>query len=220
MLIKNTIIMKSLPYLTVFILFVSLLSGCFSRKIFHSEKIAYLGPPGSFTHMAARKKFSPQTLVFQNSIDDCFISVHSGSVEKAIVPLKNSIGGIVIPTEKALKGFSDIWIEDSLELSISQNLMIVPGTANIKKIYSHPQALRQSRQFIDSLYPDIPRIEYSSTSAAAKWVSEHPEEGGAAIANTTAAKLYKLKIIYTDIQDDKNNKTMFIIISKKHKVLQ
>lgn len=220
MLKKNTTRIKSIGYLTGFILFVSLLSGCFLRKSFLSEKIAYLGPPGSFTHLAAKKKFFSQNLVFQNSIEDCFISVHSGSVEKAIVPLKNSIGGIVIPTEKALKEFSDIWIEDSLELPISQNLMIIPGTANIKNIYSHPQALRQSRHFIDSLYPDIPRIEYSSTSAAAKWVSEHPEERGAAIANTEAATMYKLKIIYTDIQGDKNNKTKFIIISKKHKKLQ
>ncbi|QPQ53955.1 hypothetical protein H3Z85_19445 [Chryseobacterium indologenes] len=86
-------------------------------------------------------------------------------------------------------------------------------------MYSHPQALRQSRRLIDSLYPAIPRIEYSSTSAAAKWVSEHPEEKAAAIANTEAARLYKLKVINTDIQDDKNNRTMFIIISKKNKEL-
>nr|WP_315028656.1 prephenate dehydratase domain-containing protein [uncultured Chryseobacterium sp.] len=217
MLIKNTLRIKSIQYLTGFVVFVRLFSACFSNKGFHSEKIAYLGPPGSFTHLAAGKKFPPQALVFQNSIEDCFVSVHSGSVEKAIVPLKNSIGGIVIPTEKALKEFSDIQIEDSLELPISQNLMVVPGTAHIKKIYSHPQALRQSRHFIDSLYPGVPRIEYSSTSAAAKWVSEHSEEGGAAIANTEAATLYKLKIIYTDIQDDKNNKTKFVIISKKQK---
>ncbi|UZT96534.1 hypothetical protein ODZ84_15045 [Chryseobacterium fluminis] len=213
---KNTIRIKSIQYLTGFILFVSLLlCACISNKSFYTKKIACLGPMGSFTHQAAGKKFPSQILVFQNSIEDCFVSVRSGSVEKAVVPLKNSIGGVVLATERALKEFSDLKIEDSVELPISQNLMIVPGTVAVRKIYSHPQALRQSRHFLDSLYPVIPRIEYSSTSAAAKWVSEHPEEKAAAIANSEAAKLYKLKVIYTDIQDDKNNKTKFIIISKK-----
>ncbi|AZB16911.1 hypothetical protein EG352_03535 [Chryseobacterium indologenes] len=218
-LTKNITIIGSIRYVVGWIIMVSLLGSCHLNKINPSEKIAYLGPPASFTHSAAGKKFPSQTLVFQNSIEECFISVRSGIAEKAVVPLKNSIGGIVVPTEKALIAFPDIMIEDSLELPISQNLMVVPGTVAIKKIYSHPQALRQSRRLIDSLYPAIPRIEYSSTSAAAKWVSEHPEEKAAAIANTEAARLYKLKVINTDIQDDKNNRTMFIIISKKNKEL-
>ncbi|PWN71497.1 prephenate dehydratase [Chryseobacterium phosphatilyticum] len=219
MLIKSIARITFVRDLTGWILMISLLGSCLSNKINPVTKIAYLGPPASFTHLAAGKKFPSQTLIFQNSIEDCFRSVRSGSVEKAVVPLKNSIGGIVLPTEKALKEFPDIQVEDSLELPISQNLMIVPGTITVKKIYSHPQALRQSRHFIDSLYPAVPRIEYSSTSAAAQWVSDHPAENGAAIANTEAARLYKLKIINSDIQDDKNNRTKFIIISKKNKEL-
>ncbi|RMZ60694.1 prephenate dehydratase [Chryseobacterium nematophagum] len=215
MLRKNNIWKGTIKYWIGIILFCCFFYGCSLRKNSLSDKVAYLGPPGSFTHLAAGKKFPAELLVFQNSIEDCFTSVHSGKIKKAVVPLRNSIGGVVVPTQKALKEFTDIKIEDSLELPISQNLMVIPGTNDIKKIYSHPQALRQSRHFIDSLYPNVPRIEYSSTSAAAKWVSEHPEEKGAAIANTEAAKLYKLKIIYTNIQEDKNNRTQFIIISSK-----
>lgn len=206
--------MKKLVF--IIILLAAIISCAYQHKQYPTE-ISYLGPPGSFTYLAAEKKFPAQLLVNQNSIEDCFISVHLGKTEKAIIPFKNSIGGIVETTQSALSKFSDIQVEDSLDLPISQNLMVTSGTTDIKKIYSHPQALKQCQHFIDSIYPAVPRIESSSTSAAAKWVSEHPEENGAAIGNIEAAKMYKLKIIYTNIQDNKNNTTQFIIISKKNK---
>lgn len=177
-------------------------------------KISYLGPRGSFTHLAAQKQFPDQILISETTIEDCFLSVQTSRTNKAVVPFKNSIGGIVISTKQALEKFPEIHTESSLELPISQNLMVNFGTTKIERIYSHDQALKQCEKFLDSLYPSIPRIEFSSTAAAAKWVSENPMEKWGAIANAETAKIYKLYIKYYNIQNSKNNKTQFIIISR------
>lgn len=206
---------KSAKYWGSLILLFSFFLNCSISNNFGSEKVSYLGPQGSFTYLAATKKFPGKTLVPQNSIEACFASVNSGQTKIAVVPLKNSIGGTVVETDLAIKKFPEIKTESSLVLPISQNLMANAGTVEIERIFSHPQALKQCKKFLDSLYPGVQQIEYSSTSAAAKWVSENPKEKWAAIANPETAKMYKLTIMHANIQDDKDNRTTFIVISKK-----
>lgn len=179
-------------------------------------KIAFLGPQASFTQLAAIQLFPDEELIPQPNILDCFIAVEKGDVDKAVVPLENSIEGTVSMTLDYLYKTPGIKIQAEAVMPIAHHLMILPDcdAERIEKIYSHPQALAQSFHFLDDHFKDIPKQDFSSTAAAAKHVSENPDRNLAAVANQFAANLYGLKIIHHNIQDFEQNHTRFIILSK------
>lgn len=181
-------------------------------------KIAFLGPQASFTQLAATQLFPNEELLPHANILDCFTAVENGEVDKAVVPLENSIEGTVSMTLDYLYKTPDIKIQAEAVMPIAHHLMIHPkcNEGNIEKIYSHPQALAQSFHFLDSKFKNVSKQDFSSTAAAAKHVSENMNRNLAAVANQFAANLYGLKIIHRNIQDFEQNHTRFIIISKKH----
>jgi prephenate dehydratase len=181
-------------------------------------KIAFLGPHASFTQLATAQLFPDEVLLPQANILDCFIAVENGEADKAVVPLENSIEGTVSMTLDYLYKTPSIKIEAEAVMPIAHHLMIHPenNCENIEKIYSHPQALAQSFHFLDTHYKGITRQDFSSTAAAAKYVSENPDQKIAAVANQYAANLYGLKIANRNIQDFEQNHTRFIVISKQH----
>lgn len=185
-------------------------------------KIAFLGPHASFTQLATAQLFPDDEILPQASILDCFNAVESGEAVKAVVPLENSIEGTVSMTLDYLYKTPSIKIEAEAVMPIAHHLMIHPANSveNIERIYSHPQALAQSFHFLDSHYREIPKQDFSSTAAAAKFVSENPDTTIAAVANQFAANLYGLKIINRNIQDFEQNHTRFIIISKQQNKYQ
>ncbi|GAA4161985.1 prephenate dehydratase [Chryseobacterium ginsenosidimutans] len=185
-------------------------------------KIAYLGPQASFTQLAATQLFPNEELLPQANILDCFIAVENGEVEKAVVPLENSIEGTVSMTLDYLYKTPQIKIEAEAIMPIAHHLMVHPdcNVENIEKIYSHPQALAQSFHFLDKQFKKVQKQDYSSTAGAAKHVSENPDRNLAAVANQFAANLYGLKIIHRNIQDFEQNHTRFIIISKNQNVYE
>lgn len=177
-------------------------------------KIAYLGPEASFTQLSASQIFSEENLIPYSSILDCFKAVENNEVEKAVVPLENSIEGTVSMTLDYLFDFENIFIEAEGVMPIEHHLMILEENNDFEKILSHPQALAQCFHFLEDKYKDVPRLDYHSTSAAAKYISENPELKIAAIANSYAAYIYGLKIVHEKIQDFEQNHTKFIVISK------
>lgn len=181
-------------------------------------KIAYLGPQASFTQLAASQIFPSEELVPQSSILDCFNAVKNNEVDKAVVPLENSIEGTVSMTLDYLYDF-EVFIETELVMPIAHHLMIHPDNETFEKVISHPQALAQTFHFRYENFKDIPSQDFSSTAASAKLVSENSQEKWAAIANRYSAKLYGLKIIHENIQDFEQNHTKFIVISKTKSAL-
>lgn len=181
-------------------------------------KIAFLGPHASFTQLATTQFFPDDELLPQANILDCFNAVESGEVDKAIVPLENSIEGTVSMTLDYLYKTPSIKIEAEGVMPIAHHLMIHPenNIEEIETIFSHPQALAQSFHFLDTKYKQKLKQDFSSTAAAAKYVSENKELKIAAVANQFAANLYGLQIINRNIQDFEQNHTRFIIISKQH----
>lgn len=180
-------------------------------------KIAFLGPEASFTQLTATQLFPNDELIPKANILDCFLAVQNNEVDKAVVPLENSIEGTVSMTLDYLYQTSEIKIEAEAVMPIAHHLMIHPNQENpesIEKIYSHPQALAQSFHFLNKNYPDVPKQDFASTAAAAKRVSENPDRKIAAVANKFAAELYGLKILNENIHDVEENHTRFIIISK------
>ncbi|MFY1045855.1 prephenate dehydratase [Chryseobacterium sp. GP-SGM7] len=182
-------------------------------------KIAYLGPQASFTQLAASQIFPNEELISQSSILDCFNAVKNNEVEKAVVPLENSIEGTVSMTLDYLYDF-EVFIETELIMPIAHHLMIHPDNETFEKVISHPQALAQTFHFRYDNFKDVPSQDFSSTAASAKLVSENSHEKWAAVANRYSAKLYGLKIIYENIQDFEQNHTKFIVISKSKENLQ
>lgn len=180
-------------------------------------KIAFLGPEASFTQLTATQLFPNEELIPKVNILDCFLAVQNNEVDKAVVPLENSIEGTVSMTLDYLYQTPEIKIEAEAVMPIAHHLMIHPIQENeieIEKIYSHPQALAQSFHFLNKKYTDVPKQDFASTAAAAKRVSENPERKIAAVANKFAANLYGLKVIDENIHDVEENHTRFIVISK------
>lgn len=180
-------------------------------------KIAFLGPEASFTQLTATQLFPNDELIPKSNILDCFLAVQNNEVDKAVVPLENSIEGTVSMTLDYLYQTPEIKIEAEAVMPIAHHLMIHPSEESqdsIEKIYSHPQALAQTFHFLNKNYPDVPKQEFASTAAAAKRVAENPDRKIAAVANKFAAELYGLKILNENIHDVEENHTRFIIISK------
>jgi len=180
-------------------------------------KIAFLGPEASFTQLTATQLFPNDELIPKANILDCFLAVQNNEVDKAVVPLENSIEGTVSMTLDYLYQTPEIKIEAEAVMPIAHHLMIHPSQDNqdsIEKIYSHPQALAQSFHFLNKNYPEIPKQDFASTAAAAKRVAENPDRKIGAVANKFAAELYGLKILNENIHDVEENHTRFIIISK------
>ncbi|MCD6224910.1 MAG: prephenate dehydratase [Deltaproteobacteria bacterium] len=182
-----------------------------SREIQRPQKVSYLGPEATFTHIAAMSHFGrPPSFLPQTSIRDVFTEVEKGASAYGVVPVENSIEGSVNHT-------LDLFFESDLKIcaeiyqSISHELLSLTGDLNeIEKIYSHPQAFGQCRKWLRRYLPDIPLEECSSTARAAQKASE--EDGTAAIASSAAAQIYKLLVVEPGIQDFTHNVTRFLVI--------
>jgi chorismate mutase/prephenate dehydratase len=177
-------------------------------------QVAYLGPRGTFTHLAGQKFFGYSAgLRPVNSIREVFESVEKGRYVYGVVPVENTTEGIVSHTLDMFAQ-SRVSISGEILLQITHDLLSQnsdPGTIN--KIYSHPQALAQCRVYLEEHFPTIPVVAVSSTAQAAMTAAEEP--GTAAIANEYAASVYHLQVIETSIQDISHNITRFLIISTR-----
>jgi chorismate mutase / prephenate dehydratase len=177
-------------------------------------KVAYFGPEGTFTHLAAIRHFgSFAKYIPVESIKAVFDSVEYGEANYGLVPIENSSEGVVSHTLDMFMDY-DLKISAEVMLEVSHNLLSKSGDKGVvKKIYSHPQALAQCRGWLETNMTSIPVLAAVSTAKAAEMVSK--EEDAAAIASELAAKLYDLKFIRRHIEDKKNNFTRFLVISKE-----
>ncbi|SDL63258.1 prephenate dehydratase [Salinimicrobium catena] len=185
------------------------------------EKVAIQGIAGSFHHQVAREYFGNEVQVeecmtFQSVID----SLRSGTSEKAVMAIENSIAGSILPNY-ALIDDNEISITGEHYIPIQMNLMAVPGQSiqEIKKVYSHPMALLQCKEFFRH-HPHIKLIEDADTASVAKRISENGKKGVAAVASSAAAELFNLEIIERNIHTVKSNTTRFLILSATAKEQQ
>lgn len=177
-------------------------------------KVAFLGPQATFTHVAAMQQFGLSAqLVPQKSIPAVFDEVARGRASYGVVPVENSNEGVVTHTldmfmESELKMTAEIFQEISHDLlSLSANM------ADIERVYSHPQALAQCRNWLDENLPDVPLIDVASTAAAAQLAAG--DRGAAAIASAMAGAQYDLRQVKANIADNSNNFTRFLVISNQ-----
>ena len=175
-------------------------------------KVAYLGPKGTFTHLAGiRKLGSSAEYIPIPSIKGVFQEVCRGQVNFGIVPIENSTEGVVNHTlDMFFESTATIYGEISQE--ISHHLLSKATTLEeIKTIYSHPQAIAQCRNWIEEHIPGPPVIDVFSTGRAAELAADDPT--AAAIASELAASLYGLNVMGKHIEDRLNNYTRFLVLS-------
>lgn len=194
-------------------LFREIMSACLDLEA--PQKVAYLGPAGTFTHAAALKHFGKAaTTVPLPSIMDVFREVESCAAMYGVVPVENSSEGVVNHT---LDGFlaSDLNIIGEVELPIHHQFLVGEHTkvAAISQIYAHQQALAQCRQWLDTHYPNVECVAVSSNGEAARRIKS--EWHSAAIAGDVAAAEYNLHKLNENIEDNPSNTTRFLIIGRE-----
>jgi len=184
-----------------------------SRSMQKKLRVAYLGPEATFTHLAAVKNFGRYAAFTPvKSIADVFSEVEKGRSDYGVVPIENSTEGVINHTLDMFVT-SELKICSELLLEISHNLLSKASELReIKRIYSHSQAIAQSRNWIEDNLPNAELVETSSTAKAAEMAEKDPQ--GGAIASSLAASLYDLKIIAERIEDNVQNFTRFLVIGK------
>ena len=177
------------------------------------SKYAYLGPAGTFTEGALRTITggADQSIPCSN-VTAALDLVRSGGADFALVPIENSVEGVVARTLDELASGDPLTIVGEVLLQVTFALMVRDENAEIKRIATHPHAEAQCRKFIAEKYPNAEIISTNSTAAAAAALAEG--EFDAAIGAEVAAEQYGLKIIGRNIGDSDQAVTRFVLVSK------
>jgi prephenate dehydratase len=180
-----------------------------------STKYAYLGPAGTFTEAALLQitNSSDQLIPYAN-VTAALDAVRNGECAKALVPIENSVEGVVARTLDELAMGKPLVITAETTLPVSFSLMTLPTTekSQIKTIATHPHAEAQCRTYIAKNFPHAEIIETASTAAAAQGLTEGKYDS--AIAASIAAKNYNLKVIAENIGDNENAITRFVLVEQ------
>lgn len=189
-----------------------IISACLSLE--HPLRVAYLGPKATFTHQACMKQFglSAQCIPVR-TIPEVFGEVEKGRADYGVVPIESSTEGVVTHTLDMFAA-SELTICAEILLEVSHNLLSRSGDlAAVSKVYSHPQAIAQSRRWLGEHLPHVPVLEVSSTAAAAEMAAEDP--AAAAIASEMAATLSDLNFVARRIEDHAGSFTRFLVLGRK-----
>ncbi|WP_252311625.1 prephenate dehydratase [Sinobaca sp. H24] len=183
------------------------------------NKIGYLGPKGTFTEMAAVSIFAGEELVPFETIPACMDALAAEDIDRAVIPLENTIEGSVNMTLDYLIHKHNLPIIGEVTVPIEQHLMVHPSRAEqwreIEDVYSHPHAIAQCHDFLTDILPGASLHYTNSTSAAAEKLHDDPSMNAAAVANILAAEQYGLTIVNENVHDYENNHTRFVVLAQE-----
>ncbi len=191
-------------------LFREIMSACLALE--RPITVAYLGPAGTFSEMAAKKHFGDGALLKpQSSIDEVYRSVESNACDFGVVPVENSTEGAVgrsldLMPQTTLKTCGEVLVRIHHHLMASD---LVP-LANIQNVFSHGQSLAQCHEWLNTNLPHAERIAVSSNAEAARRAALEPF--AAAVAGEMAASHYGLTLLASNIEDEPNNTTRFLVL--------
>ncbi len=177
--------------------------------------VAFQGEIGAYSEEAAFHFFGPSIEVKPcESLDDVFRVVEQGEIQFGIVPIENSLEGSINRVYDLLLD-SSLRVCGEIELRVTHCLIASPEARldTIRRVYSHPQALAQCRDFLKHL--DCELIPTYDTAGSVKMIKEKGITDGGAVASTRAAEIYGMKIIDREIEDNPNNFTRFFILAKQ-----
>ncbi len=202
-----------LPDHTLMAIWKEMMSGSLSLE--KSLKVAYLGPEGSFSHLAALEKFGHSVeLLAVRDISSVFDQVARAATDYGIVPVENTTGGAVRDTMECF-----LWVHGPVKvcaemaLPIHENLLSKTTLDRVTKVYSKPQVFDQCRQWLTENVSHADLVAVGSTAEAALLASR--VEATAAIASEMAAGIYNLEILASAIEDNPQNQTRFLVLGRE-----
>jgi chorismate mutase/prephenate dehydratase len=178
-------------------------------------KIAFLGPYGTFSHLAAVGKFGRSVeYVPMADIGGIFHEVARGHADHGLVPVENSTAGSVRETLEGFLAGTGVAVCAEVLLRVRHNLIgRAPGLTAVKRIYSKPEGFVQCRQWLATLAAPVETVAVASTAKGAEMAAGDADS--AAIGSTLAAETYGLAVICPGIEDDPNNTTRFYVIGRQ-----
>jgi prephenate dehydratase len=184
------------------------------------QRVAFLGPEGTFTAEAAARVAPHADRLPVASIPDVFAAVREGRVDLGVVPIENLIEGSVNATLDELAfGPPGVHVRGEVLVPISMNLLARPGVelADVTALRSHPHALAQCREWVAAHLPGVEQHASTSTAEAAKEVAEEPQGGttSAALGTRLAAERYGLRVLAADVHDRRGNLTRFAVLGRR-----
>ena len=181
-------------------------------------KVAIQGELGSFSHEAAGRVLPRATIVPCSRSAEVFDQVELGKVQAAVVPIENSLAGSVAEHFDLLLA-RDVFIHGEMHLRIRHNLIAMPGVklGEIRRVFSHPVALDQCRNFFRS-HPGIQSMPFYDTAGSVRHVIAEHLTDAAGIAAKRAAAEYGGKVLLSGIEDDQQNYTRFLLITRSKKI--
>lgn len=184
-----------------------------SRALQGALAVAYLGPAGTYSEIAARAQFgSSTTLVPAASIPDVFRMVESGQAQYGIVPIENTTEGMVVPTLDAFVA-SPLRIVAERDLEVRHAVLSrAPSLKRVRRVLSHAQSLGQCREWLRQNLPGVPTVAVASNALAAQTAARSPTT--AAIASPVVAERFALRVLATNVQDLPHNVTRFVVIGR------
>ena len=185
-------------------------------------RIAYLGPEGTYSEQAALEHArhaalhdpDPVRLVPFASIPAAVRAVEDGAAHQAVVPIENSLEGVVTHTADLLIHHTPLRIRNEIVLAIHHGLLVQPGVArrDVRVVYSHPQALAQCRGYLGRHLPQAEPVASLSTASAVRDM-QRSDRRAAAISSLRAAELCDAAVVDRNIEDVRSNKTRFVVLA-------
>ncbi|MCX5690464.1 MAG: prephenate dehydratase [Planctomycetota bacterium] len=216
-----------LPDRTLEAIYRELMSGSFALQ--QALRIGYLGPPGSYSHLAALRQFGDS--VEHSNLHDIagvFTEVQRGHVNYGLVPIENSTGGGIVETLDAfrdisMKGKTEITICAEVQIDIRHCLLANCAPSQVQRIFSKPEVFEQCKVWIARQYPKAQLMPTPSSSKAAEMVAQESRKAAeqrktpdcAAIGSELAGQIYGLNPLLVGIEDNPGNITRFCVISKQ-----
>jgi chorismate mutase / prephenate dehydratase len=179
-------------------------------------RLGYFGRAGSFSHVAAERRFPKGNLSECPTVEEAFARLQAGEFSHILVPIENASSGIITNTADQLMRLAKtdagaaLQIREALAMRVELALMARPDTKVITKIYSHRAPFDHSRDWLQKHYPQAEQIIVESTSEGAALAAN--EKGAAAIAGLQAVKENGLKIISKKVGSEVANQTTFIVV--------
>ncbi|HAT11263.1 MAG TPA: prephenate dehydratase [Planctomycetes bacterium] len=182
--------------------------------------ICHFGQAGAFTHLAARLKFgSSVEYAPADAITAVFSEVEKGRADYGVVPIENSTDGSITDTIDAFHG-STVRIVSELHLRVRHHLMSAVPRQDIRRIYSRSTVFGQCRGWLAANMAKAELVEVVSTTKAAERAAAESADGAAAIGSDEAAKALGLPVLASDLQDNPNNMTRFVVVAKPQHAAQ
>lgn len=203
------------PYFARWLALQRQLDCQYEERVRGRSTVAYQGVEGAFSHIALTRLFPDAQPLSCPTFEEVFQAVEQGRAAYGVLPFENSFAGDVDAVLDLCFAHPEVSVCRRYDLQVQQNLLALPGArlSDIRRVMSHPQAIAQSRPFLNSL--GLETVECANTALAARQVGQSGDVTLAAIASAETAALYGLSVLARGINTDSTNTTRFIVISKQ-----